>query len=58
MLTHRDIRPWTQTYKGLYKKAASQGSAGEEELKYALPDRFGEGLSIIFHDETKCRVMK
>jgi hypothetical protein len=58
VLTHRHIRPWTQAYEEEYKRAASQGAVGEEKLKYALPDKFGEGLSIIFHDDTKCRVLR
>lgn len=58
VLTRRVIKPWTQSYKLEYQEALSQGSAGEEKLKYGLPDQFGEGLSIIFHDETKCRVIK
>lgn len=54
----REIKPWTSAYELEYRTAISQGATGEAKLKYALPDRFGEGLSVIFHDGTKCRVIK
>lgn len=57
-LMRREIKPWTQSYRLEFTKAVSQGAAAEEKLQYALPDKFGEGLSIIFHDSIKCRVIK
>lgn len=53
----QQIKPWESSYREDYTAAMVLGAAGEEKLKFSLPERFGPGLAVIFEDESKCRVM-
>lgn len=53
----REIQPWQPSYRDELATAISQGPAAEEKLKYSLPARFGQGLGIIFEDDTKARLI-
>lgn len=58
VLICRHIKPWTESYELEYGSAVTQGSTGEDKLKHALPEKFGEGLSVIFENGVRCRVIK
>lgn len=57
MLTCSEAEPWTSAYKKKLAEATAAGPIAEEKLRVKLPERFGTGLSVIFQDETKCRII-
>lgn len=54
---YQEIKPWLPSYQDELAKALIIGPSGEEKLKYPLPAKFGNGLGVVFEDESRCRII-
>ncbi|BEI91743.1 uncharacterized protein CcaverHIS019_0405630 [Cutaneotrichosporon cavernicola] len=54
---YQKVKPWQPAYKEELYAARILASNGDEKLKYELPNRFGEGIGIVFEDAVRGRLV-
>ncbi|ORX38900.1 DDHD domain-domain-containing protein [Kockovaella imperatae] len=54
---YQEIQPWQPSYRDELATAISIGQSAEDKLKRNLPSRFGAGLSIMFDDAERGRLL-